>query len=219
MRATIVRLKQQPLLRLRTFIHRKSLQAALGRALAAYIVGFALLIVAARIPGQRAFGDELASGAGDLLAWDPLDASFFYANAGAAAFAAALAPLFYLVRRFRLRREFAVEFCAFRELAAADPSRLLDHTQAAEEGADDAASQSAPLAMDEPDSWFSVLGVSPSATIEEVRESYRRLIKQNHPDRMQDLSPVLRRLAEAETKRLNVAYRQALDALAERVNA
>ena len=55
-----------------------------------------------------------------------------------------------------------------------------------------------------------LLGVSAQATINEVKHAYKLLIKQNHPDRVQDMSPAFRALAEAETKRINAAYRQAL---------
>ena len=44
----------------------------------------------------------------------------------------------------------------------------------------------------------------------EVKEAYKVLIKQNHPDRVHDMSPAFKTLAEAETKKLNAAYRQAL---------
>ena len=40
--------------------------------------------------------------------------------------------------------------------------------------------------------------------------AYKVLIKQNHPDRVHDMSPALIRLAESETKKINAAYQQAL---------
>ena len=55
-----------------------------------------------------------------------------------------------------------------------------------------------------------MLGLTPAATIEDVRDAYKTLIKQNHPDRVHGMAPVFRALAEAETKRINAAYRQAL---------
>jgi curved DNA-binding protein CbpA len=49
--------------------------------------------------------------------------------------------------------------------------------------------------------------------MEQVKEAFKRLVKQNHPDRLHGMSPALRQLAEAETKRLNIAFRQALIAV------
>jgi hypothetical protein len=54
--------------------------------------------------------------------------------------------------------------------------------------------------------------VSQSATVEEIQTAYRLLIKQRH--RGHGMSEALRRLADAETKRLNFAYQQALVAMA-----
>jgi preprotein translocase subunit Sec63 len=55
-----------------------------------------------------------------------------------------------------------------------------------------------------------VLGLKNSASIDDVRKAYKTLIRENHPDRVQDMSPALKELAESETEKLNVAYRQAL---------
>jgi DnaJ-class molecular chaperone len=67
--------------------------------------------------------------------------------------------------------------------------------------------------MPETNSWFDVLGLSSSATIDDVKRAYKVLMKQNHPDRVFDMSPAFRKLAEAETKKINVAYAQALECL------
>ena len=58
--------------------------------------------------------------------------------------------------------------------------------------------------------WIRILGVSETATIQEVKEAYKTLIKQNHPDRVQGMSQAFKKLAEVETKKINAAYRQAL---------
>ena len=61
--------------------------------------------------------------------------------------------------------------------------------------------------------WFSVLGVSRSATMDEIKQAYKVRVKQNHPDRVRQMSPLFRELAEAETKKLNAAYEEALMSL------
>src|SRR5205085_2453305 len=51
--------------------------------------------------------------------------------------------------------------------------------------------------------------VAPSATVDEVKQAYKLLVKQNHPDRVASMAPVFQELAEAETKKLNIAYAEA----------
>ncbi len=209
LRETIVRLKRRPLQRLRSWLHLNSSKSALGRGLAAHVVGFALLLVILHGPEQSAWADEVATGARNMLAWYPFDARFFYANAVATGFAAAAVPLFYLARWIGLRREYAGEFSTYKELACSEPGQLAIQVDFAEAEADAVAATEA--AADK--AWFDVLGLPSSATIEQVKEAFKRLIKQNHPDRLHGMSPTLRSLAEAETKRLNAAFRQALVAV------
>ena len=64
--------------------------------------------------------------------------------------------------------------------------------------------------MVEVSNWFDVLGVAPSATIDDIRQAYKLLVKQNHPDRVHSMAPAFKQLAEAETKKLNIAYAEAL---------
>jgi len=212
LRETIVRLKCRPLQRLRSWLHLNSSKSALGRGLAAHVVGFALLLVILHGPDQPAWADEVATGARNMLAWYPFGARFFYANAVATSFAAAAVPLFYLARWIGLRREYAGEFCTFKELARSEPGQLADQMNFADAEVD------ATPGMDTTETaadkaWFDVLGLPSSATIEQVKEAFKRLIKQNHPDRLHGMSPALRSLAEAETKQLNAAFRQALVAV------
>jgi len=209
LRETIVRLKRRPLQRLRSWMHLISSKSALGRGLAAHVVGFALLLVIFRGPEQPAWADEVTTGARTVLAWYPFDARFFYANAVATGFAAAAVPLFYLARWIGLRREYGYEFNTFKELARSDPGQLFDQLDIAEAGADAARGADTTEAGAD-GAWHDVLGLPSSATIEQVKEAFKRLVKQNHPDRLHDMSPALRTLAETETKRLNAAFRQAL---------
>jgi DnaJ-domain-containing protein 1 len=60
--------------------------------------------------------------------------------------------------------------------------------------------------------WNSVLGVVESASVEEIRKSYRVLMSQYHPDKVASLGSELRILAERKSKEINVAYRQAMRA-------
>jgi hypothetical protein len=209
LRGTIARLKRRPLQRLHAWVHAISAQSALAGAIAAYGIALALAIAASQAPGQAAWADELNAGARHALVWYPLDARLFYANAVAAGIAVAAAALFYLLRRARLRRDYELEICAFKDLAYSNPLRP------AEPSADDQApfEPSQWVEANEnnaDDAWLAVLGLSPAATIEDVRNAYKTLIKQNHPDRVHGMAPVFRALAEAETKRINAAYRQAL---------
>src|SRR6266566_9115665 len=61
----------------------------------------------------------------------------------------------------------------------------------------------------EENEWWSVLEVSPYATVEEIRRSYLRKIKQSHPDRVVWLAPEFLSLAERRSKILNAAYTEA----------
>jgi DnaJ like chaperone protein len=57
--------------------------------------------------------------------------------------------------------------------------------------------------------WYHILGVGESATIAEIREAYRRIIMQYHPDRVNTLGPELKALAERRTREINAAYERA----------
>ena len=60
--------------------------------------------------------------------------------------------------------------------------------------------------------WWTVLGVAPSASKDEIVRKYRHKIKQCHPDRVIGLAPELLHLAEEQTKALNGAYANAMRA-------
>jgi hypothetical protein len=152
---------------------------------------------------QPAWADELSRTHSVL--WYPLDERLFYANAVATFLAALAAPAFYLVRRASLRQECWLEFRALKELANSDSNEAIEEPQFGDAAHDANAGTNG----DDPN-WSAVLGLSPSATMEEVKEAYKALVKQNHPDRVHGMSAAFMNLAETETKRINAAYRQAL---------
>jgi DnaJ-domain-containing protein 1 len=54
--------------------------------------------------------------------------------------------------------------------------------------------------------WWEVLRVPRDAAPEQVAAAYRKLIAQNHPDKVAHLSERIRRVADEETRRINAAY-------------
>jgi uncharacterized membrane protein YecN with MAPEG domain len=220
LRAMISRLRNQPLLRLRSWVHSKATQFALGHAVAVYAVSFVLLLLLAfHIADQPVWAEDLNSHASDVLVWYPFDPRLFYANAIATGFTVIAMPILYWVRRFDLGRDHSVEFCLFKDMAKLGPWETIYEEEIASEEAEapeEDASSKQPA--DQPDNvilttdnWITILGVSGTATIEEVKEAYKALIKQNHPDRVQGMSAAFKELAEAETKKINAAYREALN--------
>jgi hypothetical protein len=203
LQATIRRLTRLPLQRLNYWVHLRSSRFACGVAVAAQLAALALFLAPFHVFGTSAWPPQLIAGA-NSGAWYPFDAQIFQANALATGCACIAAPVFYFIRRAALRRAYSFEFSFFRQFAKNGPTQEPGHP------GDDSASGTDATNVDEEGDWIAILGVSAQATISEVKKAYKVLIRQNHPDRVQDMSPALRTLAEAETKKINVAYRQAL---------
>jgi hypothetical protein len=213
LRAAVVRLNRQPLDRLRSWIHMLSARFAIGYAVGAYLVGFTLLLATAEL--SRRWLDASASNAITLLLWCPLG-PLVCANVISIAFAALAGPVVYVVRRLHLHRIYRVEFLVLKDLTRA---QLLQRDWQ-EEGSATAQSTAGDVGAIAPAGrrdWSDIFGVSPSASLDELRKAYKTLIKQNHPDRIHGMSPALVKLAEAETRRLNAAYQEALVSLVPRV--
>ena len=58
--------------------------------------------------------------------------------------------------------------------------------------------------------WSRVLELPADASVDEIREAYRRLMSQYHPDKVASLGRELRELAEAKSKEIGVAYQEAV---------
>jgi DnaJ like chaperone protein len=54
--------------------------------------------------------------------------------------------------------------------------------------------------------WYETLDVDQTATMEEIKAAYRTKIKQYHPDRVENLAPELKALAQNRTQEINTAY-------------
>jgi DnaJ domain len=204
LRSTIVRLRGKPIQRFKSWVHINCSKFAFSHSLGSYYLSLALLMIGQHFSEQPVWAQAAQAGLVNFL----LDDRLLYANLMAAGVVAVVMPSLYFLRRAKLCREHRMQLRILQEFACADPETLVQQLRIDGAWCDDAPA-SAPRTAGE-ETWFDALGLSPSATIEEVKEAYRMRIKQNHPDRVQDMSPRFRELAEAETKKLNVAYDEAL---------
>ena len=208
LQAAIRRLTRLPLQRLNYWVHIRSSRFACGVAIAAHLAALALLLALFHVFEQSAWAQHLTAAA-SRGAWYPIDERIFQANAVATGYACIAATLFYVVRRALLRRAYSLEFSFFRQFAKSGSAQATDRPEY-QQPADEAANGTEDGGGADDGDWIAVLGVSAQATINEVKHAYKILIKKNHPDRVQDMSPAFRTLAEAETRKINAAYRQAL---------
>ena len=58
----------------------------------------------------------------------------------------------------------------------------------------------------DPTDPYSVLGLSPGATLEEIKSAYRRLATQYHPDKVQHLGKDIQEVAEVRFREIQQAY-------------
>ena len=209
LRAMIIRIRRRPLQRFRSWVHTMSSRYAFSYALALYGVILALLLASVYYSETTAWGEELTTNFEMLLIWKPVHEHLLYANGIASGLVALVTPVFYFVRRTGLCIDEGAQIRLLKEFASTDPDRLISRRQ--DSKPDEGPPQEPPSKELPPDrSWFSVLEVSPFATLDEIKEAYKLKIKQNHPDRVHGMAPMFRDLAEDETKKLNAAHEEGL---------
>ena len=208
LRSTIVRLRRRPIRRYKFWVHVVSAKFALGGPLSCYSLVLTALIASCYYTEPPLWALGMSISFDPFVPWQGLEGRLLVAKWMAVSFVPVAVPVFYLVRRVELYKQHGAEIRQFRDFAAADPDSLMRQ----HEGGEDAAEEAPPIVpeMVENRHWFDVLGVSPSATLEDVKQVYKVLVKQNHPDRVHSMSPAFRELAESETKKLNAAYAEAL---------
>ena len=213
LRLTIIRLRRRPIYRFRSWTHVTSSHFALGRSLVLYSATWSVLIAVYQ-PDQPLWQD-VANELEGLLLWEPVDFRMLFGNLLVSSLALAAMPMLYGMRRVTIRRNHALQLRDLTEFAAMEPDMLISRLDANEELLDEERQgrERASPAMAEEAAWFDILGVSPSANLDEIKQAYRMLVKQNHPDRVHGMSPQFRDLAERETRKLNTAYEEAMTLL------
>jgi hypothetical protein len=206
LRATIVRLRRRPFQRYKSWVHAVSARSALGRSLLCYLLVLATLVAVVCADQPILWARGIDPGFKTYVLWQAVKGRLLFANWLTVNFAALATPLFYAARRVTLNRRHGAQVSALKEFAGAGTEQL-SHEQRGDAGG--TAHENLPEAAGGTD-WPIVLGVSPAATLDEVKQAYKGLIKKNHPDRVNDMSASFVRLAESETKKLNVAYAEAL---------
>jgi hypothetical protein len=208
LRSTIIRLRSRPFKRYKLWAHVVSAQFAFSRSLGCYSLTLALLIATFCYFEPILWAPGIDAGFKALVLWHAVKGRLLFANWIAADCVAVAIPIFYFLRRVQLNRKHRPAIRSLKAFAATDPDHLIQDEQSDERPSEEPREES--LEVIEQSRWFAILGVLPSATIEEVKQAYKLLIKKNHPDRVHDMSPSFVALAESETKKLNAAYAEAL---------
>jgi hypothetical protein len=206
LRASIILFRQRPIKRLRSWVHVISSRFAFGSSLASYLTILVPATVFIYFSEQPLWAQELVHTLETAFLWKPFDERLIYVNAITSASVLILAPFLYATRRVKLYSDHRLQTKALRDFAGADPDLLVKDNGPVRTQLID------PLHADPngSDNCFVILGLSPAATEDEIKDAYRAKVRLNHPDRVHGLAPAFHALAEAETKKLNMAYEEAL---------
>jgi hypothetical protein len=207
LRSTIIRLRSRPFERYKLWAHVVCARFAFSRSLGCYSLTFALLIATFCYFEPILWAPGIEPEFKALVLWHAVKGRLLFANWIAADCVAVAIPIFYFVRRVRLSRKYRPAIRSLKAFAATDPDRLIRDQQTNEKPRAEPREECLEAIEGR---WFQILGVLPSATIEEVKQAYKLLVRKNHPDRVHDMSTSIVALAELETKKLNAAYADAL---------
>jgi hypothetical protein len=185
-----------------------SCRFAFSGSLAAYAVISVPASVFIYFSEQPLWMQELVTELQSSLLWKPFDERLLYANGITSGLVVLLAPILYALRRAKLYSDHRTQVKVLQGFAFTSLDRLANDDAPNTGYVDDPAI----IGLDSSSRWFAVLELSPSASVDEVREAYRTKVKQTHPDRVNGMAPAFKSLAEAETKKLNAAYQEALAA-------
>lgn len=110
----------------------------------------------------------------------------------------------YLIVHFLLNRESGGDSEKVKEQF--DPSSSQKKTEQDSSSKDSHYEKSTDSQDDISTNWFLILEVSETAPLAEISASYKRIIRQYHPDKVASLGKELRELAEIKSKQINSAY-------------
>src|SRR5262249_33026804 len=169
LRASIKLFRRRPIQRLHAWIHVISSRFAFGGSLASYVTILVPATVFIYFSEQPLWAKDLASTLETAILWKPFDERLLYVNAITSAFVLMLAPLLYATRRVQLYSDHRTQTKVLRDFAGADPDRLAQDDAPINVELDD------PLLFESSgsDNCFAILGLSPAATADEIKEAYR----------------------------------------------
>jgi DnaJ like chaperone protein len=59
-------------------------------------------------------------------------------------------------------------------------------------------------------SWYEILEVSPSSSLDEIKLAYKKKISMYHPDKVSSMGPEFNEIAQIKSKEINSAYDEAV---------